>query len=66
MTLNEQVVSQVRLGSNLSHRFYNSVGVKRTCPLSTTLFELYFDEHEHFISNTLGPSMGCLTLLYQF
>ncbi len=59
MRLYECVEGRFKIPQGLSNPIQSTIRVKKACPLSTTLFNIYVDELEAFLYYCLLPSDGC-------
>ena len=55
--LYEKVRAKIRTGEGISECFGSDIGVKQGCPLSPTLFGLYIDNLEAWLSKTDGEGV---------
>ncbi len=63
MRLYERVVGHLRTPMSFSEFIQSSIGVKKGCPLSPTLFGIYIDELETYLRRFSLPRDDCY--LYQ-
>ena len=59
MRLYETVVGRLRTIKGLFDPIQSTIGVKQGCPLSPTLFGIYIDELEAFLSDSSLQGDGC-------